>query len=125
MESLLTSGSLMHQVLMMELLLGILNSHLKSVNLKIRYYIDGETNASIEFTPSLACGVGFYDTQAPWGTEWFGKGADDAGWYNNFRIPFQKSIVVTVQHKFDDYPGFYMIVRGSVNVPITVGNEIN
>jgi len=72
----------MHQVLMMELLLGILNSHLKSVNLKIRYYIDGETNASIEFTPSLACGVGFYDTQAPWGTEWFGKGADDAGWYS-------------------------------------------
>lgn len=89
----------------------------------VRYYIDGETTASIEFTPSLACGVGFYDTQAPWGTEWFGKGADDAGWYNNFRIPFQKSIKVTVQHLYANYSGFYVFVRGSTNLPIVVGGK--
>jgi hypothetical protein len=40
----------------------------------IRYYIDGESTASIEFTPSMAAGVGFYDAHAPWGTKWFGKG---------------------------------------------------
>jgi len=87
----------------------------------IRYYIDGETNASIVFTPSMACGVGFYDTTAPWGTEWFGKGAADAGWFNNFRIPFQQSIVITTQHMYGTYGGFYIIVRGATNVPITVG----
>lgn len=87
----------------------------------VRYYIDGETNASIEFTPSLACGVGFYDTQAPWGTKWFGKGAADAGWFNNFRIPFTKSVLVTVQHQYANYGGFYMIVRGGTNLPLTLG----
>ena len=39
----------------------------------IRYYVDGESEASIQFTPSLAAGVGFYDTGAPWGTKWFGS----------------------------------------------------
>lgn len=28
----------------------------------IRYYVDGEEEASIEYEPSMACGVGFYDT---------------------------------------------------------------
>lgn len=42
-----------------------------------RYYIDGETTASIQFTPPMAAGVGFDDTQAPWGTKWIGKGAKD------------------------------------------------
>jgi hypothetical protein len=28
-----------------------------------RYYIDGETVPSIEFTPMMACGVGFNDDQ--------------------------------------------------------------
>jgi len=72
----------------------------------------------------LACGVGFYDNQAPWGTEWFGKGASDSSWYNNFRIPFQKSIVVTVQHGYKDHKRFFMIIRGSVNVPIIIGNGL-
>uniref|UniRef100_A0A914DUT4 Uncharacterized protein n=1 Tax=Acrobeloides nanus TaxID=290746 RepID=A0A914DUT4_9BILA len=87
----------------------------------VRYYIDSEKNASIQFTPSLACGVGYYDYHGPWGTKWFGKGANDAGWFNNFRIPFQKSIVVTVQHLYGNFSGFYMIVRGSINIPISVG----
>jgi len=87
----------------------------------IRYYIDGETEASLQFTPSLACGVGFYDTQAPWGTKWFGKGADDSGWFHNFRIPFHKSIVVTTQHLFATYGAFFMIVRGGTNIPINIG----
>jgi len=87
----------------------------------VRYYIDGEDEASIQFTPSLACGVGSYDNQGPWGTKWFGKGAQDGAWFLNFRIPFHKSVAVTVQHQFADFPGFYMIVRGGLNVPIVVG----
>ena len=37
-------------------------------NATVRYYIDGETTASIEFKPPLATGVGF-DDLAVWGTE--------------------------------------------------------
>ena len=87
----------------------------------IRYYIDGETTASIEFTPSMACGVGFYDPQAPWGTKWFGKGAADGGWFLNFKIPFQKSVLVTFQHLTLNSGGFYIIVRGATNLPFSIG----
>jgi len=87
----------------------------------IRYYIDGEQNASIVFEPSMACGVGFYDTQAPWGTSNFGKGASDGSWFNNFKIPFQKSLVVTAQNTLGSFGGFYIIVRGATNIPVTVG----
>jgi len=88
----------------------------------IRYYVDGETTASIAFQPSLACGVGFEDTQAPWGTKWFGKGSADGGYFWNFRVPFQKSIIVTAQHVLKPNGGFYMIVRGSTNSPIVLGD---
>ena len=43
--------------------------------LLVRYYVDGETDPSIEFEPPLAVGVGFDDGMAPWGTKWFGIGA--------------------------------------------------
>jgi len=89
----------------------------------IRYYIDGEQNASIVFTPSLLCGVGFYDAQGPWGTNWFGKGADDGAWWSNFNIPFQKSLVVTMQHLYGSFGGYYVIVRGQTNLPIVLGGR--
>jgi len=88
----------------------------------IRYYIDGETNASIAFQPALACGVGFSDETAPWGLKWFGKGAADGGWFWNFRVPFQKSVVVTIQHLYGPFGGFYVIVRGLTNVPVRIGD---
>jgi hypothetical protein len=58
-------------------------------NVVFRYYIDGEAQASIVFTGGMAAGVGFGDTQAPWGTEWIGKGGTQGAWFHNFRIPFQ------------------------------------
>eukprot|EP01111_Echinosteliopsis_oligospora_P016031 TRINITY_DN6532_c0_g1_i1.p1 TRINITY_DN6532_c0_g1~~TRINITY_DN6532_c0_g1_i1.p1 ORF type:complete len:428 (-),score=102.59 TRINITY_DN6532_c0_g1_i1:51-1334(-) len=88
----------------------------------VRYYVDGETNASIVFQPSLAVGVGFADITAPWGTKWFGKGANDGAFNWNFRVPFQKSIAVTVAHCCGSYGGFYTIVRGGTNIPINIGN---
>jgi len=69
----------------------------------------------------MAAGVGFYDTAGPWGTEWFGKGAKDGAWYNNIKIPFQKSIVVTIQHRLKAHKDFFMILRGAVNIPIVLG----
>jgi hypothetical protein len=86
-----------------------------------RYYIDGEDTASIEFTPSFVCGVGFDDDQAPWGTAWFGKGSASGGWFHNFRIPFQKSIHITAFHPMGKMGGFYTVVRGVENMPIVIG----
>lgn len=98
----------------------------------IRYYVDGEKNASIQFQLSMACGVGFDDQFNPWyvatslvllefllrfrarGTKWFGKGAADGSWFNNFRIPFQKSIRITYQKGSGRGDGFYMIIRGEI-----------
>jgi hypothetical protein len=37
----------------------------------VRYYVDGETTASIAFTPGMAAGVGFGDEGAPRGTKWW------------------------------------------------------
>jgi hypothetical protein len=86
----------------------------------IRYYVDGETTASIAYNPGLASGVGFNDAQAPWGTKWIGKGAADGSWWNNIRIPFQKSIRVTWQATAS-YGGMYVILRGAPNLPIEIG----
>mmetsp|Transcript_38417 Transcript_38417/g.96643 ORF Transcript_38417/g.96643 Transcript_38417/m.96643 type:complete len:438 (-) Transcript_38417:49-1362(-) len=86
-----------------------------------RYYVDGESTPSIEFVPSMACGSGFDDATAPWGTELFGKGAKNGAWFLNFRIPFQKTIRITAQRPSGTAGGFYMIVRGALNLPIDVG----
>eukprot|EP00051_Salpingoeca_urceolata_P017817 m.245747 g.245747 ORF g.245747 m.245747 type:complete len:470 (+) comp19054_c0_seq3:1593-3002(+) len=83
----------------------------------VRYYFDGETTPSIEFSPPMAAGVGFDDPKAPWGTKWFGMGAGNGGgqaWFNNFKMPFQSSVRVTVQHKTANFGGFYIIVRGAL-----------
>jgi len=39
----------------------------------------------------------------------------------NFRIPFQKSVRVTVQNLVKDSGGFYIIVRGAPELPINIG----
>ena len=56
----------------------------------VRYYVDGEANASIAFNPPLAVGVGFDDSFAPWGTKWFGLGAGGDGkgqaWFHNLCV---------------------------------------
>jgi hypothetical protein len=84
----------------------------------------------------MACGVGYNDDtqvgcglagytafvrraaftgeflQVPWSTRWFGKNAKSGGWFNNFRIPFQKSINVTFRagpNQNDDV--IYMVRR--------------
>ena len=90
----------------------------------VRYYIDGETTASIAYRPPLACGSALDaetdGSAAPWGTKWFGKGAKDGAWFHNFRIPF-KSVRVTVMSDRGDASGIYFIVRGARDLPINIG----
>jgi Protein of unknown function (DUF2961) len=89
---------------------------------QVRVYVDGEAEASIDFQPLLAAGIGFGDASAPRGNRWIGKQADYGGVYFNIRIPFMKSVVVTYQSS-PGYPdaSFYMIVHGSENIPTTIG----
>jgi len=87
----------------------------------VRYYVDDEAKPSIAFYPPQACGAGFNDQHAPWGTKWFGKGAKDSAWYNNFRIPFGRSIKITVQSMNGTQYGFYIILRGLPDLNFDIG----
>lgn len=79
----------------------------------IRYYIDGETTASIAFEPAMASGSGigwegpsYYaaglNAKEPWGPDMsndlIGHSAETGGgWHNRFKVPFSRSIKCTVQ----------------------------
>jgi len=90
--------------------------------LMVRYYIDGEENASIAFEPGMAAGTGFNDPAAPWGTKWMGHGAHSA-WFHNFKIPFGSSVRVTIQSTDGtQHGGFYIIVRGGLDLPLVIGD---
>eukprot|EP01087_Luapelamoeba_hula_P022529 TRINITY_DN8097_c0_g1_i1.p1 TRINITY_DN8097_c0_g1~~TRINITY_DN8097_c0_g1_i1.p1 ORF type:complete len:334 (+),score=55.44 TRINITY_DN8097_c0_g1_i1:114-1115(+) len=93
-------------------------------NLRMRFYVDGETIPSIDIPLDFAVGIGFDDEAAPWGTDLIGKGATTGGVFNNIRIPFFKSIRITCQQPTSNPTGvFWWIVRGAEGVlPITVGN---
>lgn len=89
--------------------------------LLVRYYVDGEAQASIEFQPGMAAGTGFDDPTAPWGTKWIGHGAHSA-WFHNFKVPFGSSIRVTVQSTDGlSHSGFFIIVRGGLDLPLQIG----
>ena len=84
------------------------------------YYLDGESTPSIQFTSQMVAGTGFPEPHAPWGHRWFGKGSADAGWYNNFRVPFTKSIRITGRLPYGSAT-LWAIFRGTENLPISIG----
>ena len=90
---------------------------------RIRIYVDGETNASIEMQMFLGHGVGFDDSSAPWGIARFGKTGDPSGVYDTYRIPFGKSVRVTAQLApgAPEHPEFWWIIRGTQNLPVELG----
>jgi hypothetical protein len=89
----------------------------------IRIYVDGETVPSIDMELFLGHGIGFNDSYAPWTTDKMGKTGSPSGVYNTFRIPFGKEIKVTAQLSSEspDNPMFWWIVRGTENLPVTLG----
>jgi hypothetical protein len=87
----------------------------------ISYYIDGEASPSVQFTPGMACGVGFDDDDNPWGTQFVGKGSKPGAWYHTIRAPFYKSLRVTYRTSPGDPPGgVYMQVHGVENAPLVI-----
>jgi len=90
---------------------------------KIRVYVDGEVVPSIDMEIFLGHGIGFNDPDAPWETARMGKTGSPSGVYNTFRIPFGSHIRVTRQlnANADDTQPFWWIIRGTENLPITIG----
>ncbi len=90
---------------------------------RIRYYIDGEAVASIDMDLYMGHGIGFNDNQAPWATKHVGKVGKRNGIYNNYRIPFGKSIRVTAQRakEADENPQVWWIIRGVENGRVRLG----
>ncbi|MDR1593509.1 MAG: DUF2961 domain-containing protein [Prevotellaceae bacterium] len=89
----------------------------------IRIYVDGETAPSIDMELFLGHGIGFNDSHAPWTTVKMGKTGSPSGVYNTFRIPFGNEIKVTAQLSSEspDNPNFWWIIRGTENLPVTLG----
>jgi hypothetical protein len=90
---------------------------------RIRIYVDGETNASIDMELYLGHGIGFDDSAAPWGIARIGKTGDPSGVYDTYRIPFGKRIRVTAQLApgAPEHPAFWWIIRGTENLPVELG----
>ena len=89
-------------------------------NATVRYYVDGEAQASIEFQPSMAAGVGFDDNTTNWGNSMIGR-AGKGGWYNNLKIPFGSSVRVTLALRAPRPATAFVILRGCENLPVSVG----
>lgn len=89
---------------------------------RIRYYVDGEETPSIDMELYMGHGIGFHDNHAPWATKHVGKIGKQNGIYNNYRIPFAKSIRVTAQRSpdADDDPAVWWIIRGVENYRVNI-----
>jgi hypothetical protein len=92
-------------------------------NTRIRYYVDGEKVPSIDMELYLGHGIGFGDNQAPWATKHIGKIGKRNGIYNNYRIPFGKSIRVTAQRApgAEENKPIWWIIRGIENGRVSLG----
>lgn len=90
---------------------------------RIRYYVDGEETPSIDMDLYMGHGIGFNDNHAPWATKHIGKIGKRNGVYNNYRIPFGKSIRVTAQRApdADENPQIWWIIRGVENGRVRLG----
>ena len=81
---------------------------------RIRYYIDGEEEASIDMDLYMGHGIGFNDNHAPWSNRHMGKIGRQNGVFNNYQIPFGQSIRVTAQRTTHAHgnPPIWWIIRG-------------
>lgn len=89
---------------------------------RIRIYIDGEIEPSIDMELALGHGDGF-GTPGPWGGSRMGKTGNAGGIYNTFRIPFGKHIRVTGQRSAEgpNASPFWWILRGTEGLKVSLG----
>ena len=91
---------------------------------RIRVYVDGEKNPSIDMELFMGSGIGFADPSAPWGTGKMGRTGDGDNVYNTYPIPFGNNVRVTALLPDDapDHPAFWWIIRGTENLRAHLGN---
>ena len=92
---------------------------------RLRLYVDGEQQASIDMEIYLGHAIGFNEPDAPWGIERMGILGKQGGVYNTYRIPFGKSVRITAQLSDEeqvDKPQFWWIIRGTENLPVVIGD---
>eukprot|EP00729_Bicosta_minor_P008718 gene8718-33942_t len=64
----------------------------------LRYYVDGEKEASVAFPFGLGHGSTMVDNDGPWSAgSVFGKTGEPSGIFNTYVVPFSTSITVTVE----------------------------
>ena len=94
-------------------------------NARIRIYIDGEEDASLDFNLFIAHGLGFPESEElkniPWGTKRIAHTAN-GGIYNTIRIPFSKSFRVTATTQNSGM--MWYIIRGVENYPVVLGDLV-
>ena len=91
---------------------------------RIRVYVDGEKTPSIDMELGMGHGVGFADSEGPWGSSRMGKTGNAGGLYNTYRIPYGRSIRVTAQRSQASPDGdpFWWIVRGTDGLRVVLGD---
>lgn len=89
-----------------------------------RFYLDGETQASIgPLQTAQAALVGDADPSAPWNNDFFGKNSLFGGWHFNLLIPFARSVRVTIQMPASvPHQRAFAMVRGVEDMPLTLGS---
>jgi D-arabinan exo alpha-(1,3)/(1,5)-arabinofuranosidase (non-reducing end) len=85
---------------------------------RIRFYVDGETDPSIDMKLFPGHGIGWGDPAAPWGSQILGKTGHPSGLYNTYRIPFGRSVRITGQlaGAVKTSQPFWWIFRGVENL---------
>lgn len=96
-------------------------------NMFVNVYIDGEEEPSLDFNMFFAHGINttaaVEDKFAPWATSRFGHTAHNGGgFFNTYRIPFGKSIKITVRIPGPQSCIMWYIVKGVRNFPIVIGD---
>src|SRR5438270_9519091 len=85
---------------------------------RIRIYVDGEKQASIDMELMMGHGIGFQDDAAPWGIERIGKTGQPSGIYDTYRIRLGLDIRVTAESPNEDPEDtvFWLVISGVVNL---------
>ncbi len=91
---------------------------------RIRVYVDGETTPSIDMELGMGHGVGFGDSEGPWGNSRMGETGAASGIYNTYRIPYGVGIRVTAQRSRESPDGgaFWWIIRGTDGLRVVLGD---
>ena len=97
---------------------------------RIRVYIDGEADPSLDFQLYFAHMVGIQscesemgqcnDPRVPWASDFVSHLGRGGALKNTYRIPFSGSIRITIEMPGNG--GIYYYVRGMTNLPVIVGD---